>query len=265
MQSSPEPPERAAETGTSGGREAVQRWRIVVRRAALSGARGQREQLAEWDAALIASGLPLAGLDTPRAKPRYAIGAQLPAAVPGEAELIDIWLVERLPRWGVREALAPVLPDRHTLVDLHDVWLGEPPLAGRVAASLYRAEIPPPADAERLRAAAAELLAAGTLPRERRKADTTVAYDLRPFLAAIDVAARESGGATVRMTLLHDPSRGIGRPEEALAALGDVLGGQPLEAESLVREGLVLAEPPAAPPPAPKGPRRPPAPLPSDR
>jgi hypothetical protein len=260
VQSSPEPPERAAETGTSSGREALQRWRLVVRRAALSAARGQREQLAEWDAALVASGLPLAGLDTPRAKPRYAIGAQLPASVPGEAELIDIWLVERLPRWRVREGLAPVLPEGHTLVDLHDVWLGEPPLAGRVAASLYRAEIPAPADAERLKSAAADLLAAGTLPRERRKADTIVAYDLRPFLAAIDVAARDSGGATVRMTLLHDPSRGIGRPDEALAALGEALGGQPIEAETLVREGLVLAEPPAAPPPVARGPRRQPVP-----
>ena len=165
MQSRPESPERAADTGTSSGREAVQRWRLVIGRDALPAARAQREQLAEWDAALIASGLPLAGLDGPKGKPRYAIGAPLQAAIPGEAELIDIWLVERLPRWRVREALAPVLPDLHTLVDLHDVWLGEPPLAGRVAASLYRAEIPLPADVEGLRAAAAELMAAATLPR----------------------------------------------------------------------------------------------------
>jgi hypothetical protein len=265
VQSSPEPPERAADTGTSSGREAVQRWRLVIRRTALPAGRAQREQLAEWDAALIASGLPVAGLDTPRAKPRYAIGAPLPAPVPGEAELIDIWLVERLPRWRVREALAPVLPDRHALVDLHDVWLGEAPLAGRVAASLYRAELPPPADAERLKSAAAELMASQTLPRERRKADTTVAYDLRPFLSAIEVTARGSGGAVIRMTLLHDPSRGIGRPDEALAALGDALGGQAPEPETLVREGLVLAEPTPPPPPAPRGPRRPPGPHPGGR
>ena len=256
VHTSSEPPERAPETATSGGREAVQRWRLVVSRAALPADLVQRDQLAGWEATLVASCLPVVGLDTPRAKPRFVSAAPLAAAIAGEAELADVWLTQRLPRWRVREALADRLPTGCALVDLYDVWLGESPLPGRVVASVYRATLPAGIDVARLAAAAAALLDAPTLQRARRKGEGTVTYDLRPFLATIEVAVRAEGGAIVRLTLRHDPARGIGRPDEALAALGDALASGPLEPETLVREGIVLASPPPPEPPAPRGPRR---------
>ncbi|HEY5629747.1 MAG TPA: DUF2344 domain-containing protein, partial [Candidatus Limnocylindrales bacterium] len=168
------------------------------------------------------------------------------------------WLVERIPRWRVREALAGSLPPGHTLVDLYDVWLGEPALPGRVSASVYRVTAGPPADAEARAKAAAGLLAAETLSRDRRKGEGTVTYDLRPFLDAIEVQPVE-GGLEIRMTLRHDPARGIGRPDEALAALGEALSGPSPDWTDLIREGLVLAEPTPPEPPAPRLPRRLPA------
>jgi hypothetical protein len=220
--------------------------------------RAQREQQAEWETALMGSGLPVAGLDADRPKARFVIAAPLASGTPGEAELADIWLVERLPRWRVREALAGRLPEGNALVDLYDVWLGEPPLPGRVAASVYLATVPT-ADPGRIAAAADALMAAGALPRVRRKGEGTVSYDLRPFLAALEVAAGDEGGAVIRMTLRHDPARGIGRPDETLAALGEALEGPALEAATLARERLVLAELPAPAPTAVRGPRRPPS------
>lgn len=255
MQARSDPPKRASETGTNGAREAVQRWRLVISRTALPAARGQREQLSEWDAALIASGLPIAGLDAARPRARMAFAAPLSASIPGEAELLDVWLVERLPRWRVREALAAVTPPGFAIVDLFDVWLGEPPLPGRVAASVYRATVHAE-DPGRLASAAETLLAATELPRQRRKGEGTVAYDLRPFLASIEVIAASAGEATIRMILRHDPTKGLGRPDETLAALGEAMGGPPLEADTLVRERLVLIEPTPPEPPPPKGPRR---------
>jgi hypothetical protein len=53
----------------------------------------------------------------------------------------------------------------------------------------------------------------------------------------------------VTMTLRHDPEKGVGRPEEVLAALGERVGTA-LGTASLVRERLVLADPPAPPPSA---------------
>lgn len=245
-----EPPEGVVDAGTSGAAEAVQRWRLVVSRAALPADFVARDLHAAWGAALSASGLPLAGLDAQRPKPRFAIAAPLASGIQGEGELVDIWLVERLPSWRVREALSSALPAAHALVDVYDVWLGEPAVAGRVAASVYRAALAAPADAMRVARAADALLASDALPRDRRRGDRSVRYDLRPFLVAFEVSSESDGGVVLRMTLAHDPARGVGRPEEALAALGDALDGSPLAPVALVRERLILTEPQSSAPPA---------------
>jgi hypothetical protein len=231
----------------------VQRWRVVLAREAIR-PEAQREQVPAWEAALTGSGLPVAGLDAAKARPRFAVAAPLAASIPGEAELLDVWLVERLPAWRVREAQLACVPPAWHLVEVYDVWLGEPALPGRVVASAYRASLAPGSvPVSRLAAASDELLAASGLPRERAKGDTMVAYDLRPFLDDLEVtASARDGSVVIRMTLRHDPEKGIGRPEEVLAALGDRVGTT-LVPVLIVRERLVLAEP-SPPPPAP--PRR---------
>ena len=90
---SPEPPDRPP---VRAPREAVQRWRLVLTRAPLEGEIGQREPLAAWDQGLAASGLPVAGLDATPPKARFAPAAPLSASIPGEAELADLWLTERV-------------------------------------------------------------------------------------------------------------------------------------------------------------------------
>ena len=235
-------------------REAVQRWRLVLTRAPLEGEIGQREQLAAWDQGLAASGLPVAGLDATPPKARFAPAAPLSAAIPGEAELADLWMTERVAAWRVRERIAASVPAGYGLVDAYDVWLGAPALPGQVTASVYRATFAPGAvDTGALKAAADALLLAGALPRERQKGQTSVSYDLRPF---IDSLAVDEPDGCLRMTLRHDPERGIGRPEEVLAALGEQLGAR-LESVAVVRESLVLAPPPQpAAGPRPRGGRQ---------
>jgi hypothetical protein len=243
-------------------REAVQRWRLVLAREALVDA-AQREQQSSWETALAASGLPVAGLDAPKARPRFAHGAPLGAAIPGEAELVDVYLADRLPAWRVREALLAVIPAAWHLVDLYDVWLGEAALPGRVVASVYRATLAPRgadaeaplADVDALSAAARRLLDAPALPRERLKGETAIAYDLRPFLDDVEVARLADGAVTITMTLRHDPEKGVGRPDEVLAALGEAAGVS-LAPASLVRERLVLGDAVTQPPSqARRGPR----------
>ena len=56
-------------------------------------------------------------------------------------ELLEVTLTERWPAWRVREALVDGLPAGWHLVDLEDVWVGAPPLPGRVAAADYRIAI----------------------------------------------------------------------------------------------------------------------------
>ena len=246
----PEPPDRPP---VPAARESVQRWRLVVEREALgSDLAGQREQLAAWEDALRRSGLPVAGLDATPPKPRFAIAAPLAASIPGEAELADVWLCERLPAWRVREALAASLPGGYTLVDAYDVWLGAPALPGQVTASVYRATFAPgTVDRSALQAAASAMLRAVALPRERQKGQGTVRYDLRPFLEDLATTEPADGaGVALLITLRHDPEKGIGRPDEAIAAVGAELG-MPITPSSIVRERVILATPPVpSPPPA---------------
>lgn len=219
---------------------ARQRWRLLLARSADAPESAGREALDAWEGTLEASGLPLFRAPG-RVRPRIAFGAPIPARLELERELADIVLTEFVPTWRVRAGLGEHPPDGWRLVDLHDVWLGSPPLAGQVAAADYRMEVGGAGESA-LAAAATALLNATELPRERLKGGSMVRYDLRPLLA--DVCVLEAGPPIVlRIRTRFDPVLGTGRPEEVVAALGDAVGN-PLVVESVVREGLILGDQP---------------------
>lgn len=244
-------PSGPIETLSPPPREVCQRWRVVYRRSSGAPALPQREQLAAWEAALLVSGLPLAGADLPDPRPRLVFAAPLAVGMEAEREMVDLFLVERRTVADVRLRLAGSLPAGHVLVAVHDVWLGEPPLSGRVVAADYRVEVGggvgATIDRNVLAAAGATMLAAPTLPRTRDKGGRPLAYDLRPLLADVVVVAADpagssaGGGSTVlRIRTRFDPALGVGRPEEVVAGLAELVG-VPLQVESIVREGLLLA------------------------
>jgi len=199
----------------------------------------QRDVAAAWATAIEAAGLPLAGSEGQRGRSRIAFGASLPVGMTAERELIDVVLIDMWPVWRVREALTPHLPEGWRLVDVVDVWLGGPPLAGRVAAADYRIELGEVEDVVALQRAASELDDARRIPRQRLKGGATVDYDLRPLL--VEVAVDPGPPPILRTRTRFDPELGTGRPEEVVGALSDRLGA-PLEARSIVRERLLLDE-----------------------
>lgn len=203
-----------------------------------------REAIASWESGLGDSGLPLVGLDLPAPRPRIVFAAPLPTGLTADRELLDLFLVARWAVAAVRDAVTGVLPPGHELIEVHDVWLGEPPLSGQVAAADYRATLAAgderPLDLAILDAACAEMLAAEALPRTRDKGGREVAYDLRPLLDSVaPVGVGPDGLATIRIRTRFDPERGVGRPEEVVAAIAE-LAGRSLEIHDIVRERLVL-------------------------
>ena len=228
--------------------EPRQRLRITVARDPVDTDRVGRVALDAWQVCLQGSGLPISGLEAPNGRARLAIAAPLPAMAGGNAELIDLWLLERLPTWRVREALFPRLPEGYRWVGAEDVWLGEPPLPGQVAASDWRIELGGNEgrriDAEVVARAVNDLLAAPTLPRTRLKAGAEKPYDLRPLI--LDLAVEPGPPVKLLLRTRIDPELGSGRPDEVLAALAEAAGG-PLEAPSIVRVRLLLAGDPALP------------------
>ncbi len=189
--------------------------------------------------------LPVAMSDAAVPRPRLSFGAPISGGVEAEAELIDLVLTERVPTWRVREALEARLPAGWSLVDLYDVWLAGPPLAGRVMAADYRIELEPADPDSPLPArdavveAIGHLLRARSIPRERAKGGGTVQYDLRPLLADLGLV-ESSSPVVVRARTRFHPELGTGRPEEVVAALGDALG-MALVPARVVRERLLLA------------------------
>jgi hypothetical protein len=148
----------------------------------------------------------------------------------------------------VRQALERVLPPGHELVWLEDIWLGAPALAGRTAAADYTVTLRTSANRDAVAEAAKRLLAADSLTRERLKGGGMRAYDLRPLLISIDLAAADDhdAGEVDRQVVLRirgriHPELGSGRPEEIIAALADEVG-QRLEPVETVRERLVLSD-----------------------
>lgn len=211
----------------------------MVARSADAPKQPQRDVAEAWVGAIEAAGLPVARTEGARPRPRIAFGAPLPIGMAANAELIDIVLTERWPAWRLREAVTHRLPAGWSLVDVQDVWLAGPPLAGRVAAADYRVALEDPVPVDRLREAAAALLAAPSVPRRRSKGDVSVEYDLRPLL--LDVTIEEGPPVTVLTRTRFHPELGTGRPEEVLAALSDPLG-EGLTPSYIVRERLVLAD-----------------------
>jgi radical SAM-linked protein len=229
-------PETARGTAVA---EPRQRWRVTFGRRADAPSTTHRELADAWSAAL-AQRVPLPNSGGARQRPPLTFAAVLPAGVAADCELADLYLAERLPAWRVREAVCDSAPTGVVVAGVHDVWLGAPALPASVAAADYRISLADAGfDAAALRAAAARLLAAPTLERRRPRGDSLVAYDLRPLVAAIDVKDAFPTELLVR-TRFH-AERGAGRPEEVLAALGDVLG-TPLAAAQIVRERVLLAD-----------------------
>lgn len=201
----------------------------------------QRETAAAWEAALAASGL----LETNEggSARRLSFGVSLPAGIEAERELVDVFLARPRPIAEVREALARSLPPGHEVVDLHDVWVGAPALPSVIVAATYRIVLAEPGRETPLgdlRRAAGDLLASTTLPRTRAKGAGTVAYDLRPFIETIEVD-EDATARILRIRVRVDPERGMGRPEEVVAALSDRLGTA-LAVASIARERVITRE-----------------------
>ena len=239
--------------------EPRQRWRLTFARDPVPADQVGRIVLEAWQDALVESGLPVAGLETGGVgRARIAFAAPLPAAARGDAELADLWLLERRPLWALRDALADRLPAAHRWIDAEDVWLAAPALAGRVVAADWRVEVADPGVPEpgvrgdsgfgrdRLADAGRRLMAARTLPRTRVKGSNARQYDLRPLLAEVIVEGGTgqravSGPIVVRVRTRFHPELGTGRPEEVIAALGDAVGIT-IEIVAMSRERLLLAD-----------------------
>ncbi len=216
-----------------------------------------RELAEAWEAALEAAGVPLLRSDGGRSRPRVVFAAPVPVGMLAEREPIELLLGERRTIADLRPRVIAALPIGHELVDLHDVWVGAPSLAGQVVAADYRVALPG-GDPGVVTGACARLLEADRLDRQRAKGEGVRRYDLRPLVRDVAVrAAGRDGEPQLVMRLRHDPALGVGRPQDVLDVLAGMICAAPLAepARSIVRERVWLHEDlprPGALPPIPR-------------
>jgi radical SAM-linked protein len=216
--------------------EVRQRWRLVFARGEEARYLSHLDAVRLWERAFRRGEIPVATSEGFSPRPKLIFAAPLQLGMLAEHDLADLFLAERLTAADLRDRLAAGMPRGYSVVDLHDVWTGEPALAPQLAAADYRVTLIN-ADTAGLAGACARLMAAERLPRERRKEARAIPYDLRPLLlelragpadpATLPPDADPGEAAGLWMRLRHSQDLGSGRVEEVIAALAGEMGLRP--------------------------------------
>ena len=185
----------------------VQRIRIHFSKDGAMRFTGNLDLMRAWERLLRRAEVPVAYSKGYSPHPRLNLAAALPLGFTSDCEVIDIWLEETVPPDEIMARLLPAAPSGLTVHAVRPVELEEKSPQALLVSIEYQVMLEPrPELAERLE----ELMAAPTLPRERRGKS----YDLRPLVERIWLD--EKG---IRMRLAARPGK-TGRPDEVLLALG---------------------------------------------
>lgn len=170
--------------------------------------------------ALNRAGLPVAYTQGFNRRPRLSLAAALPLGYTSTAEVADVWLVAPVEPEHFRQRLMASMAPGIALVAVAEAPLAAPSLQQQLSESEYEVTFPAEVDGAVLRTAVADILAAGTLMRERRrpKDNRSQPYDLRPLILDMDVEERD-GATRLRLRLVQTAAQ-TGRPDDVLAALG---------------------------------------------
>lgn len=143
--------------------------------------------------------------------PRLSLGAALPLGLTSECEMADVWLEADRDPADLLAVLRREQPPGMDIFEIDRVAEGEPSLDNQIMSAEYLAEIDPAISDEALLGRVRSLLAADSLPRERRGK----VYNLRPLIEVLEVER----GPGLRMRLASREGA-TGRPDEVLLALG---------------------------------------------
>lgn len=191
------------------------RWRITYTVEGPLRYISHLEQVRVWERAIRRAGLPLAYSGGFNPRPRLQVAAPLPLGFASEAEWLDLWLEQPVEPERIVQALTSTLPEGLAIQSIEEVPLGAPSLPAQVVAAEYEVAVETAVPAEEIRRRIGELLAAETLPRERRGRP----YNLRPLILSLRLEEVRAGEGVLTM-LLSAREGATGRPEEVLDALG---------------------------------------------
>jgi len=176
---------------------------------------GHLDLATTWERILRRAGLPLEYTRGFNPRPRLQFAAALPVGLTSEAELLDVWLTERVPLEPVSaliERLTATSPAGLRTLRVAEVPIKAPALPPQVISAEY-AITPndPDLSADDLWARAQALLAQARIERILRGKS----YDLRPLIQDLWL-----NGDGVLVARLSTGERANARADEFIAALG---------------------------------------------
>jgi radical SAM-linked protein len=185
-----------------------------------------------WERTFRRADLPMAFSQGFHPQPKMQFAAALPVGVQGVAELLDLWLVERLSPDTFKNRVVPVLPPGLHLVDVREVPLKAPALLAALLSGEYEACFENVTLGD-LQAAVTDFLARERVIVTRQSKKRAKDVDIRPLVESLD-AVESEGRACLRMVLSHRAGASV-RAFDVIAALGyDVFDAR------VVRKGLVV-------------------------
>jgi radical SAM-linked protein len=169
-----------------------------------------------WERTLRRAQLPIAYSMGFHPQPRINQACPLPLGITSQAELVDLWLTSNLALEEVKAYLEGAGPPGISLKGFEIVDPASPSLQSQVSASEYLAVLDESTDLNLLNLTIKTILAAASLPRQRRGKT----YDLRPLLEELELLTRASDISPRVLMKLAARSNATGRPDEVLGALG---------------------------------------------
>jgi radical SAM-linked protein len=188
-----------------------------------------------WERIFRRAMLPVAHSQGFNPRPRFQIAAALPVGVTGQAELLDLWLIEALEPEEVLVRLQATMPPGLEVLAVGEVDLKAASLQSQICAADYRAVVYSEEPVEGIRTRVRALLNAPSLPRQRHHKGKMQSYDLRPLVQSVSVEPAGEGCVLLAIRLQANP-QGAGRPDEVLDALGLSLAPHTLERTNLCFE-----------------------------
>ena len=193
----------------------AQRWRITFAKTEEMRFTGHLDLILTWERTFRRSGLPLSYSEGFNPRPVINLAAPLPLGFTSKAELGDFWLSETVPEKSFSSALKAALPPGLEIMQIEEiVSIHGNKLPTLVESARYRISLEE--SYPELAARIADLLAARSLPRERKGK----AYDLRPLIQSLSLVKSHNSTTPKELeTQLSLLPGATGRPDEVLKAL----------------------------------------------
>lgn len=186
-----------------------------------------------WERSARRAGLTLAYSQGFHPQPKMQLAAALPLGFSSRCELIDMRIEGDVDLATLPERLHQAVPPGLKILKVEEINEASPPLQTQVIAAEYEVTLRDKIDEDQLTCSLDAVLAAESLPRERRGKD----YDLRPLIEELRrIEPDEKGHSRLFMRLTAIPSA-TGRPEEVLSALGIEYEGTRVERARFLFKG----------------------------